>query len=279
MTVIFTSDQAFQREGFVATVRLVPDSTPSPTSVGDTWAPTTPTPTGPDTCTRECLRATHGAVADRCGCDRDEHKRRRDVELELLKTLSKHQGRVQCCGASHRLPQLHRSGRPAAERTGNAVVQGPHHRDVSHMRGVCKPVAAAPWLAFPTRSRPDWCAEAWRTTPSTAAWRCLRCSRSLSGCTRPPSSAVRAPARTNLGATATVCSDLSDNLVGGTLEPLASLTRLRYLCGPSIAFPRDMLLLLLERPSLRRYDCAKRTCVQRCQLEPDSRRNRAVGQP
>ncbi len=51
MTVVFTSDDAFQREGFVATVRLVAASTPSPTHVGDTWAPTTPTPTGPDTCT------------------------------------------------------------------------------------------------------------------------------------------------------------------------------------------------------------------------------------
>ena len=49
MTVVFTSDGAWQREGFVATVRLVNAPTPSPTSVGDTWAPTTPTPTGPDT--------------------------------------------------------------------------------------------------------------------------------------------------------------------------------------------------------------------------------------
>ena len=51
MTVVFASNNAFQREGFVATVRLVAASTPSPTHVGDTWAPTTPTPTGPDTCT------------------------------------------------------------------------------------------------------------------------------------------------------------------------------------------------------------------------------------
>ncbi len=147
MTVVFTSDGAFQREGFVATVRIVPDLTPSPTSVGDTWAPTTPTPTGPRSCTRECLHATHGTISDRCGCDRDEHERRRDVELELRQRLSKLQGRVQCCGANHKLAQraqLHRGGRPAAERTGDAVVQGPHHRDVSHMRGICKPVAAAP---------------------------------------------------------------------------------------------------------------------------------------
>ena len=150
MTVVFTSDEAFQREGFVATVRLVAAPTPSPTSVGDTWAPTTPTPTGPDTRTRECLHGTHGARADRCGCDHDEHERRRDVELELLQRLPKHQGKVQCCGARHKLrqgihtlAQLHRSGRPAAERTGDTVVQGPHHRDVSDMRGVCKPVAAA----------------------------------------------------------------------------------------------------------------------------------------
>jgi hypothetical protein len=84
MTVVSTSNNAFQREGFVVTVRLVHASTPSPTHVGDTWAPTTPTPTGPRTCTCECLHATHGAVADRCGCDHDEHERRRDVELELL---------------------------------------------------------------------------------------------------------------------------------------------------------------------------------------------------
>jgi hypothetical protein len=58
MTVVFTSDGAWQREGFVATVRLMPDLTPSPTHVGDTWAPTTPTPTGPRTCTCECLHAT-----------------------------------------------------------------------------------------------------------------------------------------------------------------------------------------------------------------------------
>jgi hypothetical protein len=130
MTVVFTSDGAFQREGFVATVRLVAASTPSPTSVGDTWAPTTPTPTGPRSCTCECLHAAHGAGADRCGCDLDEHERRRDVELELRQRLSKHQGRVQCCGARHRLPQLHRGGRPAAERACDAVVQGPHHRHV-----------------------------------------------------------------------------------------------------------------------------------------------------
>jgi hypothetical protein len=142
MTVVFTSDGAIQREGFVATVRLVAAPTPSPTSVGDTWAPTTPTPTGPDTCTCECLRAMHGAVADRCGCDRDEHERRRDVELELLERLSKHHGRMQCCGAKRNVSQLHRSGRPAAERAGDAVVQGPHHRDVSDMRCIGKPVAA-----------------------------------------------------------------------------------------------------------------------------------------
>ncbi len=101
MTVVFTSDDAFQREGFVATVQLVAASTPSPTSVGDTWAPTTPTPTGPHTCTCECLHATHGTAADRCGCDRDEHERRRDVELELRQRLPKHEGGVQCCGANH----------------------------------------------------------------------------------------------------------------------------------------------------------------------------------
>ena len=58
MTVVFTSDEAWQREGFVATVQLVAAPTPSPTSVGDAWAPTTPTPTGPRTCTCECLHAT-----------------------------------------------------------------------------------------------------------------------------------------------------------------------------------------------------------------------------
>ena len=51
MTVVFTSDGAYQREGFVGTVRLVPASTPTPTVVGYTWAPTTAAPTGPDACT------------------------------------------------------------------------------------------------------------------------------------------------------------------------------------------------------------------------------------
>jgi hypothetical protein len=148
MTVVFTSDEAWQREGFVATVRLVAAPTPSPTHVGDTWAPTTPTPTGPCTCTRECLHATHGTAADRCGCDRDEHERRRDVELELRQRLSKHHGRVQCCGAKRKVSQLHRSGRPAAERTGDAVVQGPHHPNVLHMRCIGKPVAAILDLHF-----------------------------------------------------------------------------------------------------------------------------------
>jgi hypothetical protein len=58
MTVVFTSDGAIEREGFVATVRLVAASTPSPTSVGDTWAPTTPTPTGPDRCPASVARHT-----------------------------------------------------------------------------------------------------------------------------------------------------------------------------------------------------------------------------
>ena len=40
-----------------------------------------------------------------------------------------------------------------------------------------------------------------------------------------------APARLNRSATAMVCSDLSDNLIGGTLEPLATPTRLLLLCG------------------------------------------------
>ena len=35
-------------------------------------------------------------------------------------------------------------------------------------------------------------------------------------------------------ASAMVCSDLRDNLIGGTLEPLASLSRLRLLCVPSM---------------------------------------------
>ncbi len=58
MTVVFTSDEAWQREGFVATVRLVAASTPGPTHVGDTWAPTTPTPTGPHGCTASVARHT-----------------------------------------------------------------------------------------------------------------------------------------------------------------------------------------------------------------------------
>ncbi len=41
MTVVFTSDGAYQREGFVGTVRLVPASTPALAMVGYTWAPTT----------------------------------------------------------------------------------------------------------------------------------------------------------------------------------------------------------------------------------------------
>jgi hypothetical protein len=48
------------------------------------------------------------------------------------------------------------------------------------------------------------------------------------------SQSVRAPVRHNLAA-ATVCSDLSDNRIGGTLEPLASLRRLSFLCAlPSV---------------------------------------------
>jgi hypothetical protein len=47
MTVVFTSDEAGQREGFVGAVRSVPAATPSPTVVGHTWAPTTAAPTGP----------------------------------------------------------------------------------------------------------------------------------------------------------------------------------------------------------------------------------------
>jgi hypothetical protein len=62
--------------------------------------------------------------------------------------------------------------------------------------------------------------------------------------------------RPNLGATATVCSDLKDNLIGGTLEPLASLRRLRLLCDPSMASPCDVPPLL-ERPSLRRYTVSR----------------------
>jgi hypothetical protein len=73
MTIVFTSDGAFQHEGFVATVRLLLDSTPRPSVVGDTWAPTTPTPTGPRTCTCECC-LPHMLLADRCGCNHDEHE-------------------------------------------------------------------------------------------------------------------------------------------------------------------------------------------------------------
>jgi cubilin len=47
MTVVFTSDETVQREGFVVTVRSVPAATPSPTVVGHTSAPTTAAPTGP----------------------------------------------------------------------------------------------------------------------------------------------------------------------------------------------------------------------------------------
>ena len=51
---------------------------------------------------------------------------------------------------------------------------------------------------------------------------------------RPTYFTVRAPVRHNLAA-ATVCSDLSDNQIGGTLEPLASLRRLSFLCAlPSV---------------------------------------------
>jgi hypothetical protein len=87
MTVVFTSDEMSQREGFVATVRSMPASTPSPTLVGETWAPTTPTPTGPRTCTWPCRErcACHTqCVADRRGWDHHGHERRQDVELELL---------------------------------------------------------------------------------------------------------------------------------------------------------------------------------------------------
>jgi hypothetical protein len=47
MTVVFTSDETVEREGFVGAVRSVPAATPSPTVVGYTWAPTTAAPTGP----------------------------------------------------------------------------------------------------------------------------------------------------------------------------------------------------------------------------------------
>ena len=51
MTVVFTSDGAYQREGFVGTVRLLPASTPTLAAVGYTWAPTTAATAGPPACT------------------------------------------------------------------------------------------------------------------------------------------------------------------------------------------------------------------------------------
>ena len=146
MTVVFTSDETVQREGFVGAVRSVPAATPSPTVVGYTWAPTTAAPTGP--CRMRVRRLASvvphtRCVVDRRGCDHDGHERRREVELELLERVCRRQGSMHCFGAIDRNePQLHPSGRSAAERTGDAGVHEPHHHHV----GASAAVALRPSL-------------------------------------------------------------------------------------------------------------------------------------
>jgi hypothetical protein len=85
------------------------------------------------------------------------------------------------------------------------------------------------------------------------------------------------PVRRNRSASAAtmVCSDFIDNLIGGTLEPLASLSRLSFLCGsPSISFAARWSIGLTLTAKDR-----ERACVQRSPPEPDSRRTCAAFKP
>jgi len=111
----------------------------------------------------------------------------------------------------------------------------------------------------------------------------LRCSPSSSGCTHLSSSA-RAASLLNLRAAAIVCSELHDNRIVGTLEPLGSLRRLRFLC----ALPIDPMVELvcsrcreeLRSDSVWLRPCEDvrlmRICVQRRQPEWHQRRTRST---
>jgi hypothetical protein len=111
----------------------------------------------------------------------------------------------------------------------------------------------------------------------------LQCSPSSSGCTH-LSSAARVASLLNLCAAAIVCSELQDNRIVGTLEPLGSLRRLRYLC----ALPIDTMVALVCSRSreelcsdsawLRRCEDLRsmRICVQRRQPESHPRRTRST---
>ncbi len=111
----------------------------------------------------------------------------------------------------------------------------------------------------------------------------MQCSPSSSGCTH-LSSAARAASLLNLRAAAIVCSELQDNRIVGTLEPLGSLRRLRYLC----ALPIDtMVALVCSRcreeicsgsVRLRRCDDLRsmRIYMQRRQPESHPRRTRSA---
>ncbi len=111
----------------------------------------------------------------------------------------------------------------------------------------------------------------------------MQCSPSSSGCTH-LSSAARAASLLNLRAAAIVCSELRDNRIVGTLEPLASLRRLRYL----YALPIDTMVELvcsrcreeLCSDSVWLRPCedvrSMRICVQRRQPEWHQRRTRST---
>ena len=111
----------------------------------------------------------------------------------------------------------------------------------------------------------------------------MRCSPSSSGCTHLSSSA-RAASLLNLRAAAIVCSELHDNRIVGTLEPLGSLRRLRFLC----ALPIDPMVELvcsrcreeLRSDSVWLRPCEDvrlmRICVQRRQPEWHQRRTRST---
>ncbi len=251
MTVVFTSDGAWQREGFVATVQLVDASTPSPTHVGDTWAPTTPTPTGPRSCTRECcaphaprmeLRPTGVDAIEMStsdggtwswSCSKDCPSTRAECSVavpinrwrnftEVIGPLPSGLATLSCKG---RITEMYRTCVALASQSPPSLtcisVEKPKRlvrrsMPINAINGSLEVLAMLPQLEF-------------MYAPTTSA-----------------------PARPNRSASAMVCSDLKDNLIDGTLEPLASLSRLRLLCDPSMASPCDVPLLL-ERPSLGRY--------------------------
>ena len=144
---------------------------------------------------------------------------------------------------AQRHAQLHRTDRPAAERIGDVALQEPHHQNVAHPQPapfLRKPICARLTTTSRLLDRLAWFAVTWRTTLSPEASRCLRCSHSSSGCTR-LSSAAPAAALLNPRAAAIICSELQDNRIVGTLEPLGTLRRLRYLC----ALPSDATVALV----------------------------------